>query len=37
LWTNPLNGRVEAIPRHAEVPNLLVRKICRGLGIPQVG
>jgi mRNA interferase HicA len=37
LWTNPATGAVEAIPRHIEIPNLLVRKICRGLGIPQIG
>ena len=37
LWTNPENGRVEAVPRHAEIANLLARKICRGLGIPEIG
>ncbi|PKB83326.1 MAG: addiction module toxin, HicA family [SAR202 cluster bacterium Io17-Chloro-G9] len=24
LWCNPLTGAVEAVPRHTEVPNLLV-------------
>jgi len=37
LWTNPETGHVEAIPRHGEVPNLLAHKICRLLGIPEVG
>jgi signal transduction histidine kinase len=26
LWTNPSTGAVEAIPRHTEIPNRLVRK-----------
>ena len=37
LWCNPETGAVEAVPRHAEVPDLLARKICRGLGIPEIG
>ena len=37
LWTNPATGAVEAVPRHIEIPNLLARKICRGLGIPETG
>jgi mRNA interferase HicA len=37
LWTNPANGAVEAVPRHTEIPNLLARKICRGLRIPEIG
>ena len=37
LWTNPATGAVEAVPRHVEIPNLLTRKICRGLGIPEIG
>jgi mRNA interferase HicA len=37
LWTNPANGAVEAIPRHTEIGNNLARRICRGLGIPEVG
>lgn len=28
---------VEAVPRHVEVPDLLARKICRGLGLPEIG
>jgi mRNA interferase HicA len=37
LWTNPATGSVEAVPRHTEIPNSLARKICRGLGVPDVG
>jgi mRNA interferase HicA len=37
LWTNPASGAVEAVPRHTEIPNNLARKICRGLGIPDIG
>jgi predicted RNA binding protein YcfA (HicA-like mRNA interferase family) len=37
LWCNPENGRVEAVPRHTEIPNNLARKICRGLSIPEIG
>ena len=37
LWTNPVNGAVEAVPRHTEIPNNLVRKICRGLGLAEIG
>ena len=30
-------GAVEAVPRHSEIPNLLARKICRSLSIPEIG
>jgi hypothetical protein len=36
LWTNPSNGIIEAIPRHIEIPNKLVKKICRHLQIPEI-
>lgn len=29
LWINPRTGEVEAIPRHVEIAEKLVRKICR--------
>jgi mRNA interferase HicA len=35
LWTNPATGATEAVPRHVEIPDLLARKICRGLGVPE--
>jgi hypothetical protein len=34
---NPATGAVEAVPRHAEIPNILARKICRNLGVPEAG
>jgi hypothetical protein len=34
---NPITGAVEAVPRHTEISNNLARKICRNLGIPEVG
>ena len=37
LWTNPATGAVEAIPRHTEIPDVLARKICRGLFVPEIG
>lgn len=36
LWCNPQTGAVEAVPRHNEIPDLLARKICRGLSVPEV-
>ncbi len=35
LWCNPQTGQIEAIPRHTEIPNLLAKKICHGLSIPE--
>jgi len=37
LWTNPTTGVTEAVPRHTEISNDLARKICCGLGVPEVG
>jgi hypothetical protein len=37
LWTNPRTGWIEAVPRHVEVPNVLARKICRNLSVPEIG
>ena len=37
LWSSPRTGRVEAIPRHVEIPDNLARKICRSLGLPFAG
>ena len=31
LWVNPCTGRVEAIPRHREIDEMLARKIIRRL------
>ena len=35
LWENPQTGHAEAVPRHSEIANLLARKICRRLSIPD--
>jgi len=37
LWMNPRTGHIEAIPRHVEISNMLVRKICQILSIPEIG
>ncbi|MBL7190822.1 type II toxin-antitoxin system HicA family toxin [bacterium] len=34
LFFNPQNGRLEAIPRHIEIDNRLVKKICNRLEVP---
>jgi hypothetical protein len=34
---NSATGAVEAIPRHREIPDRLAHKICRGLGVPEIG
>jgi mRNA interferase HicA len=35
LWTNPKTGHTEAVPRHTEVSDLLARKICKMLSVPD--
>jgi mRNA interferase HicA len=35
-WGNPSNHRRSAVPRHSEISDSLVRKICKDLGIPFV-
>jgi len=35
LWENPSTGHAEAVPRHTEIPDLLAKKICRGLSVPE--
>ncbi|MFH1091726.1 MAG: type II toxin-antitoxin system HicA family toxin [Pseudomonadota bacterium] len=35
LWCNPQTGRVEAVPRHTDIPEKLAKKICRGLSISE--
>jgi hypothetical protein len=37
LWTNSQTGAVEAVPRHIEISNLLAKKICRNLSVPEIG
>jgi predicted RNA binding protein YcfA (HicA-like mRNA interferase family) len=35
IYVNPLSGRKSQIPRHRELNELLVRKICRDLQVPE--
>ena len=35
LWENPSTGQIEAVPRHTEIPNVLAKKICKGLSAPE--
>ena len=37
LWANSTTGAVEAVPRPTEISDVLARKICRGLSIPEIG
>ena len=34
IFVNRAEGKVSTVPRHKEINDLLVRKICRDLGIP---
>jgi mRNA interferase HicA len=36
-FENAANGRRSAVPRHSEIKDELVRKICGDLGIPAPG
>jgi predicted RNA binding protein YcfA (HicA-like mRNA interferase family) len=35
VYLNPANNQVSAVPRHREINEFLVRKICRDLGIRE--
>jgi mRNA interferase HicA len=35
IYWNPSNENTAPIPRHKEIADLLVRRICEELGIPQ--
>lgn len=35
VYFNPSNNQTSAVPRHREVNDFLVRKICRDLGISE--
>ncbi|MBK35162.1 MAG: addiction module toxin, HicA family [Gemmatimonadetes bacterium] len=37
IWINMGNERRQTLPRHSEIKNQLARKICRELGIPEMG
>ena len=36
-WGNPELNQRSSVPRHREIPDNLVKKICRDLGIPAPG
>ena len=36
IYVNPLTGRKEAVPRHAEIKKHLGRSICRNLNVPEL-
>jgi mRNA interferase HicA len=35
IWRNPKTNEIQAIPRHAELSDVLARKICRKLSLPE--
>jgi mRNA interferase HicA len=34
-WHNPQSHKRTAVPRHAEINDRLIKKICKDLGIPS--
>ena len=35
-WYNKITNKRSAVPRHSEIKDILVKKICKDLGIEQV-
>lgn len=35
-WHNPILNKRSAVPRHNEIRDILVMKICKGLGIHRI-
>ena len=35
VFFNPVLKRVSTVPRHSEIHNLLAKKICKDMGIPN--
>ena len=35
IYFNPANSQTSAVPRHREINEFLVRKICRDLGVSE--
>lgn len=35
-WHNPTLNTRSAVPRHTEINDLLIRKICKDLGVPPL-
>ena len=36
LWVNILEKKYSSIPRHNEINDILVKKICKDLGVPII-
>jgi len=36
IYSNPANGAMAPVPRHAEIDNRLARKICQQLAITAI-
>lgn len=37
IYMNPANGKKAPVPRHLEIDNRLVRRICGQLEVPHIG
>jgi len=37
IFYNPANGHQAPIGRHQELKNILCKKVCKQLGIPEIG
>jgi mRNA interferase HicA len=36
IWLNPVNGAMQAVPRHTEIAEMLAKNICKRLGVPDM-
>jgi len=37
IYKNPANNKLAAVPRHADIKDLMAKEICSELGVPKVG
>ncbi|MFA4820005.1 MAG: type II toxin-antitoxin system HicA family toxin [Candidatus Aenigmatarchaeota archaeon] len=37
IFYNPVTKRTSSVPRHAEINDFLVKKICKDVGISEMG
>ncbi|MCL1921323.1 MAG: type II toxin-antitoxin system HicA family toxin [Kiritimatiellaeota bacterium] len=35
-WGNPAQNKRSSVPRHSEIREILVKKICNDLGVPSI-
>jgi mRNA interferase HicA len=35
-WINPQENKRSSVPRHNEINDILIKKICKDLGIPAI-